>query len=261
MRIDVHTHAFHPKIAAKVLKQLEDHYGTHPVGTGIIEDLLSRLCKGAFDMAVLLCAATSPGQVRPANRYALQLQQQFPQIIAFGTIHPAFEQWEEELTWLKQAGIRGIKLHPEFQNFWLNDPRLLPIFEHAQDDFIFEIHIGDRKTPEQNPSCPYKLAALLDAFPRLQVIAAHLGGYQQWQHSLKALVGRELWLESSSSMAFINDEELRAIVSGHPRERLLFGSDYPLYDPFEAFCHVQQRTAFSDAEMEALLDNGKKLFC
>ena len=260
MRFDIHTHAFHPKISARVLEQLEDHYSIQPVGTGIIDDLLARVRNAGLHKAAVLCAATSPDQVIPANAYALRLHAEYKEVIAFGTVHPAFQHWERQLECLKTAGIPGIKLHPEFQGFWLNDPRLLPIFEHAQNDFIFQIHIGYRKAPEHNPSCPYKLAAILDAFPKLRVVAAHLGGWLHWEHSLKVLAGRDLWLETSSCMDFIDDATLRAVLHAHPREKLLFGSDYPLFDPSEECRKLQMRAAFSDAELEEVLTNAGALF-
>jgi predicted TIM-barrel fold metal-dependent hydrolase len=260
MRFDIHTHAFHPKISARVLEQLEDHYSIQPVGTGVIGDLLTRARKAGLDKVAVLCAATSPAQVIPANAYALRLHAEYREVVAFGTLHPAFPDWEHQLERLKTAGIPGIKLHPEFQGFRLDDPRLLPFFEQGQNDFIFQIHIGDRKAPEHNPSCPYKLAAILDAFPKLRVVAAHLGGWMQWEHSLKVLAGRDLWLETSSCMDFIDDATLRAILRKHPREKLLFGSDYPLFDPSEECRKLQMRAALSDGEMETILTNAGALF-
>ena len=158
------------------------------------------------------------------------------------------------------GGLRGIKLHPDFQHFWLDDPRLLPMFEAAQDDFIFLFHIGDNVPPEKNPSCPYKLAALLDRFPRLRCIAGHLGGYHQWEHSLKALVGRDVWLDTSSCTPFIQPELLKAILRRHPQDRILFGSDYPLYDPGDAMMQLQEKAGLSDAELDRYCSNADALF-
>ena len=161
------------------------------------------------------------------------------------------------------AGLRGLKLHPDFQGFWLDDARLLPIFEAAQKDFIFEIHIGDKTSPEKNPSCPYKLAAILDAFPGLTVIAAHLGGYRMWDHALKALGGRRrenLWFDTSSVTPFVTHGELRALLDAFPRERLLFGTDWPLYDPEEELERLQRMAGLSDAQLEAVLSNAERLF-
>ena len=259
MFTDVHTHAFHPKIAAKAVEHLNDYYRVDCAGTGTIDDLKAREKRGGMDRFVVLCAATAPAQVIPANNYAISLQKNHPEVIAFGAIHPGYADWERQLDTLKRNGITGIKLHPDFQNFWLDDPRLMPILEHAQDDFIFELHIGDYLPPEKNPSCPYKVAALLDAFPRLRVIAGHLGGYQMWEHSLKALVGRDVWLETSSVTPFISDELLHEILRRHPEERILFGSDYPLYDPCDEMERLQRRAQLSDAQLERFMTNADAL--
>lgn len=259
MLIDIHTHAFHPKIAYKAVEHLNSYYAVSCAGDGTVSDLLARQKKAGIDRCVVLCAATDPAQVIPANNYAIMLQKEHPEIIAFGTLHPGFAQWEKQLASLKAAGIKGIKLHPDFQGFWLNDPRLMPMLEQAQDDFVFEVHIGDYLPPEQNPSCPYKAAALLDAFPRLRLIAAHMGGYQQWDHALKALAGRDVWLDTSSTSSFVSPEMLQTLLNSHPRERILFGSDYPLYDPSDEANRLQAMSGFSDGEMEEIMSNARRL--
>ena len=223
-------------------------------------DLLLREKRSGIGRCVVLCAATTPGQVVPANDYAVTLQRDHPEVTAFGTLHPGYEAWESQLERLKAAGIRGLKLHPDFQHFWLDDPRLLPMFEAAQDDFIFLFHIGDSVPPEKNPSCPYKLAALLDRFPRLRCIAGHLGGYHQWEHSLKALVGRDVWLDTSSCTPFIQPDLLKAILRKHPQDRILFGSDYPLYDPGDAMMHLQEKAELGDADLDRYCSNAEALF-
>ena len=155
--------------------------------------------------------------------------------------------------------MRGIKLHPDFQHFRLDDRRLFPIFEEAQKDFIFLIHIGDSLPPALNPSCPWKMAAILDAFPHLNVVAAHLGGFRQWKYALEALAGRDVWMDTSSCMKEISDDVLKAILKKHPRERLLFGTDYPIMDPQDELDALQRRTRFTDAKIDEILGNGTHL--
>jgi predicted TIM-barrel fold metal-dependent hydrolase len=255
MFIDVHTHAFHPKIAEKVLQQLGQHYGIQGVGSGLIEDLLARARKAGIDRVVVHSAATAAAQVIPANNFALALKEAHPSVIPFGTIHPDYEDWACQLDRLKKSGIRGLKLHPEFQSFRLDDPRLHPIIEEAQDHFMFMLHIGDVLPPEQNPSCPYKLAALMDLFPRARFIAAHMGGYRHWKYALESTIGRDVYIDTSSSLEFIDDATLAAIWKKHPRERILFGSDYPLYDPADEMARLRKRLKLSDAELEQILRN------
>ena len=260
MFTDVHTHAFHPKIAHLAVDHLNEAYQLNCVGEGTIEDLLRREKRSGIGRCVVLCAATTPNQVVPANDYAVKLQREHPEVVAFGTIHPGYAAWESQLERLKAAGIRELKLHPDFQGFWLNDPRLPPLFEAAQDDFLFLFHIGDNVPPDRNPSCPYKLAALLDRFPRLRCIAAHLGGYRPWEHALKVLAGRDLWLDTSSCTPFIDQGLLREILRRHPGERILFGSDYPLYDPGDSLMRLQEKAGLSDADLDRYCSNADALF-
>ncbi|MDD6088135.1 MAG: amidohydrolase family protein [Desulfovibrionaceae bacterium] len=260
MLFDIHAHAFFPKIASRAVAHLNDAYSLQCIGTGLCDDLLDRERRAGIDRCVVLCAATDPHQVSIVNDYAVKLQREYPEIIAFGTIHPGFSRWESELDRLKRLGIRGLKLHPDFQGFWLNDHRLLPIFEAAQNDFIFEIHIGQDDDPAKSPSCPYKLAAILDNFPKLRCIAAHLGGYHQWEHALHTVVGREnLWLDTSSSTMFIGKALFQKILRRHPSDHILFGTDYPLYDPLDEIQRFKRLADIDDAVMEKYLSNAGML--
>ena len=263
MYIDIHTHAFHPKIAHKAVDHLNNFYSLTCSGDGTIANLLERESEAGLEKCVVLCAATAPAQVIPANNYAISLQREHPdQVIAFGTVHPGYDNWESELARIKAAGIRGIKLHPDFQSFWLDDPRLLPIFEAAQKDFVFEIHIGDRTSPEKNPSCPYKLASILRQFPGMRVIAAHFGGYRMWSHALEVFSDNRfenLWFDTSSTTPFATPELAHKLLNTFPRERILFGTDWPLYDPVEELQRLQTLGGLSDSEMEIIMSNASTL--
>lgn len=261
MRIDVHTHALSPKIATKVLGQLQEHYGITPIGDGLVEDLLRQADMAGLDRVVVHSAATAPAQVIPANNWAIELEREHPRVTAFGTLHPQYEDWESELERLKRHGIRGIKLHPEFQGFWLDDPALHPLIEAAQDDFAFMVHIGDALPPEKNPSCPYKLANLMDLFPSATFIAAHLGGYLHWEHALETIIGRDVYIDTSSSLPYMEQTTLEEIFRRHSRERILFGSDYPLFSPATELGLLEQRLSLRESELEDLMSNAEALPC
>lgn len=259
MSIDFHTHVFHPKIADKVLAQLENHYGIEPVGTGLVEDLLHCLEKAGIDRGVVHTAATSADQVIPANNWSLFINENYPNLTAFGTLHPEYEKWEQELNRLESKGIKGLKFHPDFQGYDLNDPRLSPIFESIGSRFVLLFHIGDRLPPEKNPSSPGKLAHIRKDFPELTIVAAHLGGYLHWGDSIKHLAGTDVFLDTSSSLPFIKDNDLKSILRIHPLERLLFGSDYPLFDPIAEIRLLEKKAGFKEREIVQILDNGLKL--
>ncbi|WP_243546128.1 amidohydrolase family protein [Pseudodesulfovibrio tunisiensis] len=260
MKIDVHTHAFHPKIADKVLDQLDHHYHIGMTGTGRADDLIQRLDKGAIDKAVVLCAATAPSQVIPANNWAIQLKKEEPRFIPFGTMHPDFDNIEEEFDRLEQNGITGLKFHPDFQGFRMDDPRFRKVMEIAGDRFIMLFHVGDTLPPEENPSCPIKMAKLRDDFPDPIMIAAHFGGYRQWDLAVEHLADRDVFVDTSSSIDFLSDEQCKRIFDKFDREHILFGSDYPLWDPQTEMDKLRKRLGFSDSEMEDLLSAGSVLF-
>lgn len=260
MRIDIHAHAFHPKIARKVTAQLEDHYGITPVGTGITDDLISRLDKAGLDKAVVLTAATSPDQVIPANNWALELNRSEPRFIPFGTIHPDFDRNEEELNRLEANGIKGLKFHPDFQGYRMDDKSLYDVMEMIGERFICMFHVGDTLSPEENPSCPKKMAALRKAFPGPTMIAAHMGGYQHWEYALEHLADEDVYVDCSSVLDFVDDLKLGRLFQGFSSERILFGSDYPLFDASVEIRRLTQRLGLTDKQLENLLDRGGTLF-
>lgn len=260
MLYDVHTHAFHPKIADKATAQLKSHYQINPVGAGTVEDLNSRLKIAGIDRAFVHSAATTPAQVVPANDWALTIHNGYENLEAFGTIHPGFLDWESELNRLKHAGIRGLKLHPDFQKINLDDPRMMEIFEHFGDEFLFMFHIGDIGDPQKNCSSPHKLAKVLDTFPQMTVIAAHFGGLHQWQYVVEQLKGRRFYMDTSSSFDFIEQRYIDDICNVFGKESLLFGSDYPLYDPLFEMNRLKKRLKLNDTELKKMMNSASDLF-
>jgi predicted TIM-barrel fold metal-dependent hydrolase len=255
MFIDVHTHAFHPKIAGKVLHQLEGHYAIPPVGDGHVDDLLARLDRAHLDSAVVLTAATTPAQVIPANNWSLSIKRDHPRLIPFGTIHPGFEGMEKELDRLESSGIRGLKFHPDFQGYRLDDPALYDIMEMVGDRFVCLFHVGDTLPPDDNPSCPRKLAELRKVFPAPVMIAAHMGGYLHWEYALEHLAATDVLVDSSSTLDFVDDGLLLRLYRAFGSRRILFGSDYPLFDPAAEMERLQRRLHLSPCEFEAILTN------
>ena len=114
LKYDIHTHVFPAKISSKVLAQLEEHYGIRPKGSGEVDDLLKRLQGAGLDRAVVHTAATAPAQVVPANNWSIELQSNYQQLLSFGSLHPDYENIENERSRLKQKKIQCLKFHHEF---------------------------------------------------------------------------------------------------------------------------------------------------
>ena len=141
---------------------------------------------------------------------------------------PGLPDWEAELVRLRAAGIRGLKLHPEFQGFALDDPRLFPIFEFMGGEMILLTHVGDRTVTPDNLSTPARVLNIRRNFPFAHRGCSY-GGYRMWNEALELLGGKDIYLDISSTMAFIDPALLRRFFSCHGVEHILFGSDYPLF--------------------------------
>ncbi len=265
MLIDAHTHAFADKIAEKAVLQLIDYYSIPTTHGGTISDLMHQANIAGLDAMVMLVAATKAEQVKPANDWMLSRPWEsfanHPKIVPFGSYHVDDENWQNEINRLRDSDIKGIKIHPEFQQIDLADERLLPFCEEIQDDFVLMVHVGDPVITADNYSTPAKVARLLSLFPRLTIIAAHLGGYCLWDDALEMLAGKNLYLDTSSAAQYIDQELMRRIINRHGIEKILCGSDYPLTSPIDALNTIMRITWLSDSEKKLITgENAARLF-
>ncbi len=109
MRIDFHTHAFHPRVAARAVAAINESCGIQCEGTGQLTDLENDEEKAGLNRHVVLCAALSPSDVIPCNNFAIKVRCDDSRAVAFGTLHPGCANWEKELDRLARNGIRGLR--------------------------------------------------------------------------------------------------------------------------------------------------------
>lgn len=256
-KIDVHSHIFPDEIAPKVIDYLQNYYGFKWGGSGILSDLISSMDSAEVERSVIFSSATKPEQVVKINSFIASTVDAHPErFIGFGTIHPDFEDYENEIERIKKLGLRGIKLHPDFQGFNIDDPRMMRIYDAVGDSLVFLFHTGDKNT---DFSSPYRLANLNDKMPFLRIIAAHLGGYSEWDESYKHLVGRDIFMDVSSVFPHISYDEGRKLILAHGIEKTLFASDYPAIRHNQAVSDVVA-LGFADDENEKIFHlNASKL--
>lgn len=223
--VDFHAHAFHDKIAEKAAQNLNEYYGIPLAGNGRFQVVLDSMRENRIDKLVVHATATKPKQVEPINDYVASLIA--PDIIGFGTLHRDYEGYVAELSRIRALGLRGIKLHPVFQGFKIDDAAMLPVYECiAALGLPILMHMGDKNCDN---ATPWRLASVLDKVPGLTVIAPHLGGYAEWEDAKKYILGREnVYLDTSSAIRFMEPEQARDIIRAHGADRVLFGTDYPL---------------------------------
>ena len=223
--IDFHTHLYPEMIAHKSIRFTSDFYNIPLSGTGLLEDLLHHMDESGTSHAVTHSVAVRADQIPSINRFLRSVISD--RIIGYGAIHPDMAEPEETLKQLQLDGIKGVKIHPDMQKFAINDERMDRIYRCLEElDMPIMIHMGDRR---YDTSDPRRLADVMDRFPKLRVIGAHLGGYSQWSIAKECLYGREnLYMDTSSALRFIPVSYARELMNSHDTEKIFFATDYPL---------------------------------
>jgi uncharacterized protein len=223
-RIDAHTHVWPDHIAAQALN------GPFPElprrGDGRIASLQGALRDAGVDMAVCLGVAAEARHVGAVNRYVATLP---ANVIGFGSTHPSLRP-DDVVSDLRANHLRGVKIHPIVQRFGLDDPGLQPILDAMSGEFVVVIHIGDG-LPGSGRNChPEQLQRLVQDFPRLEIVACHLGGYRMYQEAREFAVGLPIYLDTSwpPGLAALDPNQVVQLIQQHGPDRVVFGSDWPM---------------------------------
>ena len=228
--IDFHTHIYPEAIAAKAADSVRTFYDGcgHPGIYGTAQMLLERGTIAGTSRFVILPVALRPDNTRHINEFILQKVAQEPRFFGFGTVHAAMENLMDEVDYIQQKGLRGIKMHPDSQVFDIDDARLLPMYEHIQGKLPVILHMGDRRYDYSHPA---RLRRVLDNFPKLQVIAAHFGAYQIHEQAYQYLKDTDCFFDVSSSLMFMDEGVAEGYINQYGTERFVYGSDFPMWDP------------------------------
>jgi predicted TIM-barrel fold metal-dependent hydrolase len=153
-------------------------------------------------------------------------------------------------------GLKGIKLHPEFQGFNIDDEDMLPIYKAAQGKLPILIHTGDEV---QQSSSPEKLSRIMDMFPDVVFIAAHFGGYSMWDESAKYLMGKNVYFDTSSTLFKLDPKRAKDMIRQHGIGKMLFGTDYPMWDHKEELERFMKLDLTEDERQQILWKNSCRL--
>lgn len=245
MVIDFHTHIFPDRIAPVTIPHLAKVSGIDAHTDGTAADLRRSMHEAGIDLSVVLPVVTKPSQFESINRFAAEINAQNDRLISFGGIHPACEDIEDKLDHIVALGLKGIKLHPDYQGVFIDDERYVRILQGAIDrDLLISIHAGiDIGLPDPVHCPPDRMRAVLDqlhcdpAHPR--IILAHTGGYGQWDEVEALLCGQAVYFDISFTVGYINDEQLVRIIKTHGAERILFATDSPWGSQAATLAHVR----------------------
>ncbi len=234
MLIDFHTHCFPDAVAEKAIPKLSAIGNILNITNGTVSDNLRKMDEDGVDISVVCNIATNPRQMTNVNNFAIDLNNTQKRMIALGSVNPHCDEEviKKELKRLRNAGIKGIKIHPDYMETTIDSDKFDPIFKGCIENGLFVItHAGnDFYSPNFMHAPPEAIACVINKFPEMRLVAAHLGGFKCWDTVLRMLCGKNIWLDTSLLCAPEADIELgKRVICEHDPDKLLFGSDTPWY--------------------------------
>lgn len=260
---DIHTHIYPDAISEKAVVNLGKFYDFVPQGKGTYTDMTDKDKQYGISGFLVFSVATNPHQVPHVNEFLSKTVQAAAndgfRSVGFGGLHQDCEDMKKEIDYALSLGLKGIKIHPDIQGIDVDDKKLYPLYEEAQGRFPVYFHIGDNR-PQYQFSQPKKLRKILDDFPKLQVIAAHLGGYMTSEDGVQYLSGHEnVWYDTSSALWAMTSEKAEYLISKFGSEKVMFGTDYPVMcpkDELELFFKIR----LTEKQREDILYNNAAQF-
>ena len=233
---------------------------TKPFHDGTVKSLVALQERDGVDYSVVLNIATNSHQQSKVNDFAISLKE-VDGLIPFGSIHPDSPNALEELERLKENGIKGVKLHPDYQNFFVDEKRMLPIYEKiASLGLITLFHCGyDIGYPEPVHCTAQALANVLPVFDGAPVVAAHFGGIWSLPETRKHLVGKNVYLDTAYCYGMITPRYAKELIDIHGADKILFASDAPWNAPWQDIELIKCFGLNVDEEKAVLGENARKL--
>lgn len=252
MIIDFHTHVFPDELAPRAIAELERQGMVRAVSDGTVAGLLRSMDRAGIDRSVVLPVSTREAQVATINRWIAGVPRD--RLIPFGTLFPGMKNVREEAARLAESGIPGVKLHPDYQCTDADDPVMIPIYEACREyDLLVMLHAGvDLAMAPPVRATPEMIASVLDRFPGLRLVAAHLGGNLMPDAVMRFLSGRDVFFDTAYCVGEVPDDLFHALVRGHGTEKVLFATDHPWIEQPSSVARVLNSPVFTGSERRLL---------
>ncbi|MGM9680796.1 MAG: amidohydrolase family protein [Eubacteriales bacterium] len=252
---DAHTHIYPDNLAEKASVALGHFYSLTIDGKGTASDLIQNCKEAGVKGFLMLGVATVGEQVTNVNRYLKTCigyaRDQGMEAYAFGSFHQDVDP-DTVVDQISEFGLSGVKIHPDIQRVSIDDPRILRLCEKIEGRMPINFHMGDPRE-EFTYSRPEKLVEVLKRFPKLTVIASHLGGYSCWDKVADWYAPYEnVLFDTSSAVEYLPSDQAVKLIRTLGVHRTFFGTDYPIRTQKEGMA-VFNRLELSDEEKMAIL--------
>lgn len=259
MIIDFHTHVFPDHIAFQALEKLQAAAKTAANTKGTVTSLLQSMDRAEIAASVICSIATRPGQFDNILQWSEDITSS--RIIPLPSIHPDEKEIDQKLVRIKEKGFVGIKMHPYYQDFFVNESRLNPVYESLVDqNLLLVMHTGyDIAFEYDDRVTPSPIASLIDRYPQLKLVTTHFGAWSAWDEVEKHLIGKPVFIETSLALQSITAEQAKRMFLAHPPEYLLFGSDSPWEDQKESIERIRALGLGKKLENRLFYENAQRL--
>lgn len=257
--IDSHCHIYPESIARRAVDGIGTFYEIAMSQDGTAQSLLRRMDDAGVAHAVVSSCATRPAQVSPINRFIAQtVAQSGGRLTGLGTMHPESADMQADFDEILSLGLHGVKMHHDFQGFAVDDPMCMPIYELCSERIPLLLHTGDKRYDYTNPE---HVTPVLNAFPHLTMVGAHLGGWSVWEDAVDTL-GRfdNFYVDCSSSLYAMTPQAARRVIRKYGAGRVMFGSDYPMWHPKKELERLQKLGLDEELMQSVLHDTAASVF-
>ena len=234
MIIDFHTHSFPDSSAGRTIKILETKGGSKAFTNGTRLGLVNSMKDAGIDCSIILPVLTKPDQFQKVNEFAVKLNEEYEgnndvKLISFGGIHPDSSDYKYELKQIVNLGLKGIKLHPDYQDTMFDDIKYMRIVDYASElGLIITVHAGtDIGYPDHVHCTPQAARKVIDEVAPEKLVLAHLGGYLRWDDVEELLVGQNVYFDTAFIYNAIAKGQFLRILKNHGDSRVLFATDSP----------------------------------
>ena len=266
MIIDFHTHVFPDRIAPNTIKLLSKNGGIPPFSDGTVNGLIQKMKDAGTDVSVTLPVMTSPTQFDSINNFAKEINEAFadrsPRLISFAGIHPDCDDIAGKMRYIRNLGLLGVKIHPDYQDCFISDERYVKIIECAKEnDLIVLTHTGyDFLYSDRPMRCPPELILeLVHRIPYDKLVLAHLGANCMVEKACDMLAGEDVYLDTGFVITDVKEALFKKLVSKHGEDKILFATDSPWADTSECVNALKSFNLSGEVEEKILWKNAKKL--
>ena len=236
--IDCHDHIYNRRLAPKAVQSVGKFYHIEMQCSGVSDELIRISEKSPVKKFIINAVALSPSPVKRLNDFIASECSLHPEFSGLATLHPEMEEPEKEIERIISLGMCGIKLHPDSQCFDMDCENAMKLYEMLEGRLPVLIHCGDYRFDRSHPR---RLVNILKAFPKLKVVAAHFGGWSIFDEAVPYMSELDCMMDISSSMPFIGTERVDGLIRHYGADRLMFGSDFPMWNPvkeYESFLSI-----------------------